>query len=73
MDLDWLTNAEIKSSLELQDLIVDKTRKYIFQLLFDRIRYVALCSEKSEGQYSVKNIWMISTLLFGKEYCRTEY
>lgn len=54
MDLDWLTNAEIKSSLELQDLIVDKTRKYIFQLLFDRIRYVALCSEKSEGQYSVK-------------------
>ena len=54
MDLDWLTNAEIKSSLELQDLIVDKTRKYIIQLLFDRIRYVALCSEKSEGQYSVK-------------------
>ena len=54
MDLDWLTNAEIKSSLELQDLIVDKNRKYIFQLLFDRIRYVALCSEKSEGQYSVK-------------------
>lgn len=54
MDLDWLTNAEIKSSLELQDLIVDKTRKYIFQLLFDRIRYVALCSEKSEGEYSVK-------------------
>ena len=54
MDLDWLTNAEIKSGLELQDLIVDKTRKYIFQLLFDRIRYVALCSEKSEGQYSVK-------------------
>ena len=54
MDLDWLTNAEITSSLELQDLIVDKTRKYIFQLLFDRIRYVALCSEKSEGQYSVK-------------------
>ena len=37
-----------------KDLIVDKTRKYIFQLLFDRIRYVALCSEKSEGQYSVK-------------------
>ena len=55
MDLDWLTNAEIKSSLELQDLIVDKTRKYIFQLLFDRIRYVALCSEKSDGEYSVKN------------------
>ena len=54
MDLDWLTNAEIKSSLELPDLIVHKTRKYIFQLLFDRIRYVALCSEKSEGQYSVK-------------------
>lgn len=38
-----------------QDLIVDKTRKYIFQLLFDRIRYVALCSEKSDGEYSVKN------------------
>ena len=55
MDLDWLTNAEVKSSLELQDLIVDKTRKYIFQLLFDRIRYVALCSEKSDGEYSVKN------------------
>ena len=55
MDLDWLTNAEIKSSLELQDLIVDKTRKYIFQLLFDRIRYVALCSEKSDGEYSVRN------------------
>ncbi|KAB6428259.1 zinc-dependent metalloprotease [Bacteroides xylanisolvens] len=55
MDLDWLTNAEVKSSLELQDLIVDKTRKYIFQLLFDRIRYVALCSEKSGGEYSVKN------------------
>ena len=55
MDLDWLTNAEVKSSLELQDLIVDKTRKYIFQLLFDRIRYVALCSEKSAGEYSVKN------------------
>ena len=53
MDLDWLTNAEVKSSLELQDLIVDKTRKYIFQLLFDRIRYVA--SEKSDGEYSVKN------------------
>lgn len=55
MDLDWLANAEVKSSLELQDLIVDKTRKYIFQLLFDRIRYVALCSEKSDGEYSVKN------------------
>lgn len=55
MDLDWLTNAEVKSSLELQDLIVDKTRKYIFQLLFDRICYVALCSEKSDGEYSVKN------------------
>ena len=55
MDLDWLTNAEVKSSLELQDLIVDKTRKYIFQLLLDRIRYVALCSEKSDGEYSVKN------------------
>lgn len=55
MDLDWLTNAEVKSSLELQDLIVDNTRKYIFQLLFDRIRYVALCSEKSDGEYSVKN------------------
>ncbi|KAB6413979.1 zinc-dependent metalloprotease [Bacteroides xylanisolvens] len=55
MDLDWLTNAEVKSSLELQDLIVDKTRKYIFQLLFDRIRYVALCAEKSDGEYSVKN------------------
>lgn len=55
MDLDWLTNAEVKFSLELQDLIVDKTRKYIFQLLFDRIRYVALCSEKSDGEYSVKN------------------
>ena len=55
MDLDWLTNAEVKSSLELQDLIVDKTRKYIFQLLFDRIRYVALCSEKSDGEDSVKN------------------
>ena len=55
MDLDWLTNAEVKSSLELQDLIVDKTRKYIFQLLFDRIRYVALCSEKSDGEYSVRN------------------
>lgn len=55
MDLDWLTNAEVKSSLELQDLIVDKTRKYIFQLLFDRIRYAALCSEKSDGEYSVKN------------------
>ena len=55
MDLDWLTNAEVKSSLELQDLIVDKTRKYIFQLLFDTIRYVALCSEKSDGEYSVKN------------------
>lgn len=55
MDLDWLTNAEVKSSLELQDLIVDKTCKYIFQLLFDRIRYVALCSEKSDGEYSVKN------------------
>ena len=55
MDLDWMTNAEVKSSLELQDLIVDKTRKYIFQLLFDRIRYVALCSEKSDGEYSVKN------------------
>ena len=55
MDLDWLTNAEVKSSLELQDLIVDKTRKYIFQLLFDRIRNVALCSEKSDGEYSVKN------------------
>ena len=55
MDLDWLTNAEVKSSLELQDFIVDKTRKYIFQLLFDRIRYVALCSEKSDGEYSVKN------------------
>lgn len=55
IDLDWLTNAEVKSSLELQDLIVDKTRKYIFQLLFDRIRYVALCSEKSDGEYSVKN------------------
>ncbi len=55
LDLDWLTNAEVKSSLELQDLIVDKTRKYIFQLLFDRIRYVALCSEKSDGEYSVKN------------------
>lgn len=53
MDLDWLTNADIKSNLELQDGVVDKTRKYILQLLFDRIRYVALCAEKSGGQYSV--------------------
>ena len=53
MDLDWLTNPEIKSHMELQDRVVDKTRKYIIQLLFDRIRYVALCAEKSGGQYSV--------------------
>ena len=55
MDLDWLTNEEIKSNLELQDLIVDKTRKYILQFLFDRISYVALCAEKSGNQYSVKD------------------
>lgn len=55
MDLDWLTNAEIKSNMELQDMVVDKTRKYILQLLFDRIRYVALCAEKSGEQYSVKD------------------
>lgn len=53
MDLDWLTNVEIKSNMELQDMVVDKTRKYILQLLFDRIRYVALCAEKSGNQYSV--------------------
>lgn len=55
MDLDWLTNAEIKSNLELQDLVVDKTRKYLLQLVFDRIRCVELCAEKSKNAYSMKD------------------
>lgn len=53
-DFSWLDEAAIIEELEIQDGKADMMRQLVISCLFERMKPVALCTEKSDRAYSIR-------------------